>query len=51
MKALLIIASKEKVDFLSANIQEPMITDLMKELSGIVPSSWTEKTIGYEARK
>ncbi|MBI5058018.1 MAG: DUF4384 domain-containing protein [Nitrospirae bacterium] len=51
VESVLIIASKEKVDFLSGDIQQPMITDLMKELSEIDPSSWTEKTIGYEVRK
>ncbi|MBI5663697.1 MAG: DUF4384 domain-containing protein [Nitrospirae bacterium] len=51
VESVLIIASKEKVDLLSGNVHEPMITDLMKELSEIDPSLWTDKTVGYEVRK
>ncbi|MDI6744722.1 MAG: hypothetical protein QMD07_05020 [Thermodesulfovibrionales bacterium] len=49
---MLIVATKEKVDFLSdKKADEVTITDLMKELSELDASSWTEKTVGYEVRK
>lgn len=52
VETILIAATKEKVDFFSdkKNV-ELTITDLMKELSEIDASLWTEKTIGYEVRK
>ena len=52
VESVLIIATKEKADFLSdEDIEEPTITDLMKELSDIDPSLWAEKTVGYEVRR
>lgn len=52
VESVLIIATKEKVNFLSdKDIQEPTITDLMRELSEIDLSLWAEKTIGYEVRR
>lgn len=52
VESILIIATKEKVDFLSdEDIEDPTITDLMKELSELDASLWAEKTAGYEVRK
>ncbi len=52
VESVLIIVTKEKVDFLlDENIEEPTITDLMRELSEIDPSLWAEKTVGYEVRR
>ncbi len=52
VETILIIATKEKVDFLSDKKDDDVtITDLMKELSDIEPTSWTEETVGYEVRR
>ena len=52
IETMLIVATKEKVDFLSdKRADEVTITDLMKELSELDASLWTEKTAGYEVRK
>lgn len=52
VESVLIIAAKEKVDFLAdKDIEEPTITDLMRELSELDPSLWAEKTVGYEVRR
>ncbi|MDP3112573.1 MAG: DUF4384 domain-containing protein [Thermodesulfovibrionales bacterium] len=52
VETILIAATKEKADFFSdKKAAELTITDLMKELSEIDASLWTEKTIGYEIRK
>ncbi len=52
VESVLIIATKEKVDFLSDKaIETPTITDLMQELSKFDPSRWAEETVGYEVRK
>lgn len=52
VETMLIVATKEKTNFLSdKKTEEVTITDLMKELSEIDASLWTEKTIGYEVRK
>ncbi|MBI5409791.1 MAG: DUF4384 domain-containing protein [Nitrospirae bacterium] len=52
LESVLVIATKEKIDLLPGKgDQEPMITDLMRELSEMAPSLWTEKTMGYEVRK
>jgi hypothetical protein len=48
----MIIAAKEEGRFLSdTSIQNPTISDLMKELSEIDQSSWDEETVGYEVRR
>ncbi|MBI4691493.1 MAG: DUF4384 domain-containing protein [Nitrospirae bacterium] len=52
VETMLIAATKEKIDFLSDKKSDVVtITDLMKELSEIDSSLWTEKTVGYEVRK
>ena len=52
IESVLIIATKEEGNFLSdKTIQNPTISDLMKELSEIDQSSWDEETVGYEVRK
>jgi hypothetical protein len=52
VESVLVIATKEKVDFLkSKDIENPTITDLMRELSELDPSLWAEKTAGYEVRE
>lgn len=52
VETVLILATKEKIDFLSdKKAEEFTITDLMKELSEIDTSLWTEKAVGYEVRK
>ena len=52
IESVLIIATKEEGFFLTdPSIQNPTISDLMNELSKLDPSSWSEKTIGYEVIK
>lgn len=52
IESVLIIATKDEGHFLNnTDIQNPTISDLMKELSGLDPATWTEKTVGYEVRK
>src|SRR3972149_8841929 len=49
VETILVVATKERMDFLSdKKADEVTITDLMKELSEIDSSSWTEEAIGYE---
>ena len=52
IESVLIIATKEDGHFLSDTyIQNPTISDLMRELSELNQSSWAEKTVGYEVVK
>jgi len=52
VETILVVATKERMDFLSdKKADEVTITDLMKELSEIDSSSWTEEAIGYEIRR
>jgi hypothetical protein len=52
LESVLIVATKDQVDFLSEGTPEtPTITDLMKQLSSLDIAFWTEKTIGYEVHK
>ncbi len=52
IETMLIVATKEKADFLSdKKTVEVTITDLMKELSEMDVLLWTEKIVGYEVRK
>ena len=52
VESVLVIATKDKVDFLKAkDIENPTITDLMRELSELDPSLWAEKAVGYEVRE
>ena len=52
VETILIVATKEKINFfLDKKTENVTITDLMKELSEMDVSLWTEKTIGYEVRK
>lgn len=51
-ETVLIVATKEKGHFLEDHlIDNPTITDLMKELSELDQSQWAEKSIGYEVRR
>lgn len=52
LESVLIIATKEKTNLLSEKtIENPTISDLMRELSEVGPSLWTEKILGYEVRE
>jgi len=51
VESVLVIATKGKKSLLEGNIENPTITDLMRELSEIDPSQWVEKTVGYEVRE
>jgi hypothetical protein len=52
VESVLVIATREKVDFLqAAGLENPTISDLMRELSEMDPSLWAEKTVGYEVRE
>ncbi len=52
VESVLVIATKEKVDFLASEAQgKTTITDLMRELSDLDPSLWAQKTVGYEVRR
>lgn len=52
VETILIVATKEKADFLSdKKTVEVTITDLVKELSETDASLWTEQAVGYEIRK
>jgi len=52
IESVLIIAAKKEGFFLTdPAVQNPTISDLMNELSKLDPSSWAEKTIGYEVIK
>lgn len=52
VESVLVVATKDRVDFLSdKTIENPTVTDLMRELSDLDPSLWAEKTVGYEVRE
>lgn len=52
VESVMVIATKEKVDFLADHADElPTVSDLMREISEVEPSMWSEKTLGYEVRK
>ena len=52
IESVLIISTKEEGHLLSdTSIQNPTISDLMRELSELNQSSWAEKTVGYEVVK
>jgi len=52
IESVLVIATKEKTALLAdKSLDNPTITDLMKELSDLDPSSWAESTVGYEVRE
>jgi hypothetical protein len=52
VESVLIVATSEKVGLLAGESADgPTITDLMRELSELDPSVWTEKAIGYEVRR
>src|SRR3990172_1338556 len=52
VETILIVASKEKKDFMSdKKATEVTVTDLMQELSDTASFLWTEETIGYEVRR
>ena len=52
VESVLVIATKEKVKFLMDDtLENPTITDLMKQLSELDPSQWVDKTEGYEVRE
>ncbi|MBI5194105.1 MAG: DUF4384 domain-containing protein [Nitrospirae bacterium] len=55
VEVVLVIAAKHEEHLLeSKSLQSPTLSDLMKELSELIiqdPSSWTQKTIGYEVTR
>lgn len=52
VESVLVIATKEKAALLEGRKDENLtITDLMKELSETDPSTWVDKTVGYEVRE
>ena len=52
IETMLIVATKEKIDFLTdKNAGEATLTDLMQGVSEIDPTLWIEKVVGYEVRK
>jgi uncharacterized protein DUF4384 len=52
IESVLVIATKEKTALLAdKSLENPTITDLMKELSELDPSLWAESTAGYEVRE
>lgn len=52
LESVLIIVTKEDIPFLTDNpVENPMITDLMKELSELDDTPWGTKSIGYEVYK
>lgn len=52
VESVLVIATKKPVNFLTEHsIENPTITDLMRELSVLDPSQWVESTAGYEVRE
>jgi len=50
-ETIIVIATKEKVDFLSRNKKDASLSDLMGELSLMEQSSWADAVIGYEVRR
>jgi len=52
IESVLVIATKEKTALLAdKSVENPTITDLMRELSNLDPSLWAESTVGYEVRE
>jgi len=51
VESVLIIAMKNKNILLAQGAENPTITDLMQELSGMDPSLWVDKAVGYEVRE
>ena len=51
VESVLVIATREKVKLLQETIENPTITDLMRELSEMDPSGWVDQTEGYEVRE
>jgi hypothetical protein len=52
IESVLIIAARQNIDILTnTSVDNPTISDVMRELSLIEPSVWVEKTIGYEVRR
>lgn len=52
IESVLVIATKEKTALLiDKSLENPTITDLMRELSEIDLSLWAESTVGYEVRE
>ncbi|RJR15920.1 MAG: DUF4384 domain-containing protein [Nitrospiraceae bacterium] len=52
LESVLVVASKEMIELHPADgMNELMLTDVLKSLSGIDPSLWADMTVGYEVRK
>ncbi len=52
VESILVILTKEKVRLLADDaLQNPMISDLMRDISDLDPSNWAEGTIGYEVKE
>ena len=50
-ETIVIIATKERKDFLSAKTQDVTLSDLMRELSLLEQPFWADAVIGYEVRR
>jgi len=50
-ETIIVIATKEKTDFLPGKKKDATLSDLMGELSRMDQSSWTDTVIGYEVRR
>ncbi|MFB3925001.1 MAG: DUF4384 domain-containing protein [Syntrophales bacterium] len=50
-ETIIVIATKEKADFLSGKKKDAALSDLMGELSLMEQSSWADAVIGYEVRR
>lgn len=52
IESVLVILTRGKVNLLADNtIQNPMVSDLMREISELDPSNWAEGTAGYEVKE
>jgi hypothetical protein len=52
VESVLVIATKERTELLKdKSVENPTITDLMREISDLDPSLWAEMTAGYEVRE
>lgn len=50
-ETIIVIATKEKADFLQGKKKDAALSDLMRELSLMEQSSWADAVIGYEVRR
>jgi len=50
-ETIIVIATKEKADFLSGKEKDATLSDLMGELSRLDQASWADAVAGYEVRR